>query len=245
MQPLEQMATDDGNLSGGELNEIPLVGLLSLDSNVNLGGPENQLPVVRDNEFQNNEPETAEFTWNLIEDVLREDNPNEHENVNVMGSMGPHTPTNTSPTQEVKIEQMWVSANDLAKALAKFVKKTGREEESDPRGEPQICSVEPMASTSTVSMPECCKNGTCESEKRDSPRSPDMESTEEREREWRSDTSDNEMPVQEPYRPEVSSISSDIVDEVNNKNIDTRQGEKRKGNWSQSRRVRRIAHIRP
>jgi hypothetical protein len=245
MQPLDQMATDDGNVNGEDMNETPLVGLLSLNNNVNLGGPENQLPVERDNEFQSEGHEATEITWSLIEDVIGEDNQNEHEGMNVVDTIGPQTPKDTSPAQEVKIEQMWVSANDLAKALAKFVKKTGREEESDLRGEPQICSVEPMVSTSTVSLPECCRNGTCESEKRDSPRSPDMESTEEREREWRSDTSDTEMPVQEPYRPEVSSISSDIVDEVNNKNTDTMQGEKRKGNWSQSRRTRRVAHIRP
>jgi hypothetical protein len=219
MQQMGQLQTDDGNLGGVEMNETPLVGLLSLDSNVSLGGPMNQVPPMGDDELLNNEPRTNELTWNIIEDVLREDSVSDNVDVHAIGSMGPHTPINNSPTQEVKIERMWVSANDLAKALAKFVEKTGQEKGSDQKGVPQISSVEPMASTSAASVPECCKNGTCSEKKRDSPRSPDVESVEEREREWRSDTSDNE--VREPYRPEVSSISSDVVDGVVSKDNDT------------------------
>jgi hypothetical protein len=243
MQPMNQMQTEDENLGGIAMEETPLVGILSLENNVDLGEPMHQVSSVVEDTAQDNELMTNELTWNVIEDVLREDIGEESENVTVTGKVGPHTPVNTSPTSEVQVKQMWVSASDLAKALAKFVKKTGLEEGLDREMVPQVQSVEPMLNTSTLSVPECCRNGTCTGETRDSPRSPEVESVEERDREWRSDTSENEG--REPYRPEVSSISSEVVSELSGKNSNTKQGEKRKGSGPQGRTVRRIAHIRP
>jgi hypothetical protein len=164
--------------------------------------------------------------------------------MNAQGAVGPHTPKNASPTSEVKISQMWVSANDLAKALAKFVEKKEQDNKGESKESPKVQSVEPMISSSTISVPECCRAGTCAGEKRDSPSSPDVESQEEREREWRSDTSESGE-VRRPYQPEVSSVSSELPVEQGDKNIKTRQTEKRKGSRPQNRMVRRIAHIRP
>jgi hypothetical protein len=123
------------------------------------------------------------------------------------------------------------------------VDKGEQNNKGETKGSPRIQSVEPMNSASTASVPECCRTGTCAGEKRDSPSSPDVESQEEREREWRSDTS--ESGEVRPYQPEVSPISSDLPIGHDDKNNMGESNEKKLGKWPRSRMVRRIAHIRP
>jgi hypothetical protein len=105
-----------------------------------------------------------------------------------------------------------------------------------------VQSVEPIASTSTVSVPACCRKGICKGEKRDSPTSPDPDSNEERE--WQSDTSEPSE-VRKPYRPEVSTVSSDVTVDHDRKTVGKGQCGKRKESWQQSKTSKRVAHVRP
>jgi hypothetical protein len=126
----QQSKADEGNTSGDILDNTPLIGLLSLGTGINMESMPSMFTTDEDEPQDEKVDKTLkDDTWNLIEDVLGESQVNQNtevgtdQNVNrsEQGQVGPHTPNENSNTQSMKIDQMWVSANDLAHALARFV----------------------------------------------------------------------------------------------------------------------------
>jgi hypothetical protein len=123
--------TDEGNLSGEVIDDTPLIGLLSLGTGVNLGGSVHNMFTTDEDEQQSEVQDRSlnNDTWNLIEDVLGGDNDgenietsaNQNSELSERNYVGPQTPAENSPTQDMKIDQMWVSANDLQYRAAKRV----------------------------------------------------------------------------------------------------------------------------
>jgi hypothetical protein len=107
-QMSRQSETEDGNLGGVGLDETPLVGIISLDNNVNLDEPvDNLFTTTGENESQTNEQSVNDITWSMIEEVLKDNDTDQNIEMNVPERVGPHTP-DSSPISEVKISQMWV-----------------------------------------------------------------------------------------------------------------------------------------
>jgi hypothetical protein len=199
----------------------------------------------------NTHEETMSSTsWNLVDEVIRHrddfvNNDNESERMKLetyvpqeMCRVGPCTPAGSPVKEEVKIDEMWVSASNLASALARYAENQNNDTNNEPEKVKQE-TVNEGASTSAEGWPECCKRGTCVTPAQESPSSPDKDSHSNRE--WRSESSDTEEAVK-PYQPEVSSISSDMGC---GQELVPKERKRLKGYWKKSAGARRIAHVRP
>jgi hypothetical protein len=194
--------------------------------------------------------EESGISWDLVEEVVRnnetvtlsnqEEERKELENCVEDKSQGRlcNTPVEMDDTPTDDVEKLWRDAKELAEALTRYVTKEGL-------SAPLIGGVKAkkghsMASSSQGRCNECEGQKDCHVHTPESPTSPGPD--EYPDREWGSDTSESR---DEPYRPVVSAISSEVTGE------EKVQGEIKdvvnahQGYWRTRTSARRIAVVRP
>jgi hypothetical protein len=151
-----------------------------------------------------------------------------------------NTPAEMATNANDSVDELWKTASELAAALTRYVTKEGLE---DPMtGGRRSESTLKVARSSQGHCNDCSVQGACQSHKAESPASPDPEG--DGDREWRSDTSEAGSRDQ-PYRPEVSSISSEVVVEEKMQAGIKSVVENYKGYWEARAQPKRIALVRP
>jgi hypothetical protein len=253
MQPQGlEMMEGETSWSGVIVDEALFSDVPTLNSEIDENNDHNVVEHSKIGEVDDDiqEETVNDTTWNLVDEVIghREDYPNK-DNIGERRKLeeyvpketcrvGPCTPPGSPVKEEVKIEEMWVTASSLARALAMYAGQPM----SDINNKPETVTVDRVndgASTSAEVWPECCQRGTCVTPAQESPSSPDRDSHSSRE--WRSESSEDES-VMKPYQPKVSPVSSDMGC---GKKLIPKEKMKQKGYWKRGVGVRRVAHVRP